>query len=282
MIKKISSLKELSNEYDTFFFDQWGVVHDGKKIFQDAELIFKYLQNLNKKIFIISNSGKRGIDNVNRLKQLGADYILKSPLITSGDVCYDCLINKKLPFQNLGNKYFVIATDYPLLENTSFDKVSEIEMSDFLLLSSTTGFQNFEILDSIFKTAIKLQLPLICSNPDILGISGDSIHPSTGDLAIKYKRMGGVAFVIGKPGLEIFQHAYELSQCEKSKILMIGDSLFNDIAGANSFKIDSLLITSGIHRKEFLQNMNDEDIIGEIKSDYQTTGFPEYIMERLQ
>jgi ribonucleotide monophosphatase NagD (HAD superfamily) len=155
-------------------------------------------------------------------------------------------------------------------------------MSDFLLLSSTTGFQNFKILDSIFETAIKLQLPLICSNPDILGISGDNIHPSTGDLAIKYKRMGGVAFVIGKPGLEIFQYAYELSQCEKSKILMIGDSLFNDIAGANSFKIDSLLIKSGIHRKEFLQNMNDEDIIGEIKSDYQITGFPEYIMERLQ
>ena len=282
MIKKISSLKELSNKYDAFFFDQWGVVHDGKKIFQEAELIFKYLQNLNKKIFIISNSGKRGIDNTNRMKQLGADYILKSPLITSGDVCYDCLINKKLPFQNLGKKYFVIASDYPLLENTSYEKVSEIEMSNFLLLSSTTGFQNFEILDRIFETAIKLQLPLICSNPDILGISGDKIHPSTGDLAIKYKRMGGVLFVIGKPGLEIFQHAYELSQCEKSKILMIGDSLFNDIAGANNFKIDSLLLTSGIHRKEFLQKMNDEDIIREIKSDYQTTGFPEYIMERLQ
>ena len=282
MIKKISSLKELSNKYDAFFFDQWGVVHDGKKIFQEAELIFKYLQNLNKKIFIISNSGKRGIDNTNRMKQLGADYILKSPLITSGDVCYDCLINKKLPFQNLGKKYFVIANDYPLLENTSYEKVSEIEMSNFLLLSSTTGFQNFEILDRIFETAIKLQLPLICSNPDILGISGDKIHPSTGDLAIKYKRMGGVLFVIGKPGLEIFQHAYELSQCEKSKILMIGDSLFNDIAGANNFKIDSLLLTSGIHRKEFLQKMNDEDIIREIKSDYQTTGFPEYIMERLQ
>jgi len=282
LIKKISSLKELSNKYDAFFFDQWGVVHDGKKIFQEAELIFKYLQNLNKKIFIISNSGKRGIDNSNRMKQLGADYILKSPLITSGDVCYDCLINKKLPFQNLGKKYFVIATDYPLLENTSYEKVSEIEMSNFLLLSSTTGFQNFEILDRIFETAIKLQLPLICSNPDILGISGDKIHPSTGDLAIKYKRMGGVLFVIGKPGLEIFQHAYELSQCEKSKILMIGDSLFNDIAGANNFKIDSLLLTSGIHRKEFLQKMNDEDIIREIKSDYQTTGFPEYIMERLQ
>jgi len=282
LIKKISSLKELSNKYDAFFFDQWGVVHDGKKIFQEAELIFKYLQNLNKKIFIISNSGKRGIDNTNRMKQLGADYILKSPLITSGDVCYDCLINKKLPFQNLGKKYFVIATDYPLLENTSYEKVSEIEMSNFLLLSSTTGFQNFEILDRIFETAIKLQLPLICSNPDILGISGDKIHPSTGDLAIKYKRMGGVLFVIGKPGLEIFQHAYELSQCEKSKILMIGDSLFNDIAGANNFKIDSLLLTSGIHRKEFLQKMNDEDIIREIKSDYQTTGFPEYIMERLQ
>ncbi len=282
MIKRISSLEELANKYDAFFFDQWGVVHDGKKIFHEAELVFKYLQDLNKKIFIISNSGKRGVDNINRMAQLGADYILKSTLITSGDICYDCLINKKLPIPNFGNKYFVIASEYPLLANTHFRKVSEIENCDFLLLSSTSGFFNFAIIESLYQKAIKLQIPLICSNPDILGISGDNVHPSTGDLAVKYKKMGGSTFIIGKPSSEIFQHAYELSQCDKTKILMVGDSLYNDIAGANSFKIDSLLITSGIHRREFSQKNDYEDIIKGIKSDYQNTGFPEYIMERLK
>ncbi len=38
-------------------------------------------------------------------------------------------------------------------------------------------------LKKIFEQAIRSNLPLVCSNPDILGVSGEKIHPSTGDLA---------------------------------------------------------------------------------------------------
>ena len=94
--------------------------------------------------------------------------------------------------------------------------------------------------------------------------------------------MGGQAFIIGKPNIEIFHYVQELSNSDKSKTLMIGDSLFNDIAGANGFGIDSLLITSGIHKEEFMQNIPTNDIIDNIKSDFQITGKPDYIMDRLQ
>ena len=63
---------------------------------------------------------------------------------------------------------------------------------------------------------------------------------------------------------------------------MIGDSLFNDIYGANQFKIDSLLVTSGIHREFFLSNKDPLEIIDNIHSDYQNTGIPTYIMEKLK
>ena len=84
------------------------MVHDGEKIFPDAEKVFETLQKNKKKIFIISNSGKRSSDNIERLKKLEANHILKSPMITSGDVCYELLINKRKPFQNIGNNYFVV------------------------------------------------------------------------------------------------------------------------------------------------------------------------------
>ena len=67
MVKKLLSLKEISEHYDTYYFDQWGVVHDGINIFNEAEQVFSYLQSLNKKIYIISNSGKKSSDNTNRL-----------------------------------------------------------------------------------------------------------------------------------------------------------------------------------------------------------------------
>ena len=80
------------------------------------------------------------------MKKLGANHILNFPIITSGDVCYDLLINNKEPFQNIGNKYFVIATDYPLLKNTHFKKTEDLNKSDFLLLSTTTGLQTMKHL----------------------------------------------------------------------------------------------------------------------------------------
>ena len=282
MIKEIQSLLDLINEYDLFLFDQWGVIHDGKNIFSKAEEVFLHLQNLKKQVVIISNSGKKSSDNISRMKKLGAKNTLNVPLITSGDVCRDLLVNKKNNFKNFGDRYFVVATEYPLLSETQYQQVHSLEKSDFLLLCTTTNFDGYDLIDNIFNQAINLKLPLVCSNPDVLGISGEDVHPSTGDLAIKYKKMGGKTHIIGKPGNEIFEFALNRTGMDKIKTLMIGDSLFNDIYGANQFNIDSLLITSGIHKKDFLVNKTNEDIIKDIHSDFQNKGNPNYIMEILK
>ena len=282
MIKEIQSLLDLIDDYDLFLFDQWGVIHDGKNIFPKAEEVFLHLQNLKKQAVIISNSGKKSSDNISRMKKLGAKNTLNVPLITSGDVCRDLLVNKKNYFKNLGDKYFVVATEYPLLSETQYQQVHSLEKSDFILLCTTTNFDGYDLIDNIFHQAINLKLPLVCSNPDVLGISGEDVHPSTGDLAIKYKKMGGKTHIIGKPGDEIFDFALNRTGIDKIKTLMIGDSLFNDIYGANQFNIDSLLITSGIHKKDFLVNKPIEDIIKDIHSDFQNKGNPNYIMEILK
>jgi len=282
MIKEIQSLLDLIDDYDLFLFDQWGVIHDGKNIFPKAEEIFLHLQNLKKQVVIISNSGKKSSDNINRMKKLGAKNTLNVPLITSGDVCRDLLVNKKNYFKNFGDRYFVVATEYPLLSETQYQQVHSLEKSDFLLLCTTTNFDEYDLIDNIFNQAINLKLPLVCSNPDVLGISGEDVHPSTGDLAIKYKKMGGKTHIIGKPGDEIFEFALNSTGIDKIKTLMIGDSLFNDIYGANQFNIDSLLITSGIHKKDFLAKKPIEDIIKNIHSDFQNKGNPNYIMEILK
>jgi len=282
MIKEIQSLLDLINEYDLFLFDQWGVIHDGKNIFPKAEEVFLHLQNLKKQVVIISNSGKKSSDNISRMKKLGAKNTLNVPLITSGDVCRDLLVKKKNNFKNFGDRYFVVATEYPLLSETQYQQVHSLEKSDFLLLCTTTNFDGYDLIDNIFNQAINLKLPLVCSNPDVLGISGEDVHPSTGDLAIKYKKMGGKTHIIGKPGDEIFEFALNRTGIDKIKTLMIGDSLFNDIYGANQFNIDSLLITSGIHKKDFLANKTIEDIIKDIHSDFQNKGNPNYIMEILK
>ena len=69
------------------------------------------------------------------------------------------------------------------------------------------------------------------------------------------------------------------SKKKNKKILIIGDSLDNDIKGANNLKFDSLLITDGIHRE--VNNNNDVDkqkLDGLIKS---KNIFPDFYMRKL-
>ena len=153
MIKEIQSLSDLIDDYDLFLFDQWGVIHDGINIFPNAEEVFLYLQNLKKQVVIISNSGKKSSDNISRMKKLGAKNTLNVPLITSGDVCRDLLVNKKNYFKNFGEKFFVIATEYPLLSDTLYQQVHNLEKADFLLLCTTTNFDEY-LIDNIFHEAI--------------------------------------------------------------------------------------------------------------------------------
>ena len=57
---------------------------------------------------------------------------------------------------------------------------------------------------------------------------------------------------MGKPSISIYQEATKhIGNIDKSKILAVGDSIYHDIKGANDFKVDSLLITSGIHKLYF-------------------------------
>ena len=280
-MRNINSLDEIIESYNVFLFDQWGVLHNGKKLFNNAEKVIEKLLNLKKKVLIVSNSGKRSFDNIDRLELLGANNILKSEIITSGDVCYHYLVNEKGSLKKIGKKYYPIGIDYPLLKNTQFTKVKELKDANFILLTTTAGMKNFDKAYKDIQTSINLDIPLVCSNPDILGITGNNIHSSTGDLAFYYKKKGGVVYLFGKPEIEIYDYVYLKCNSKKNQMIMIGDSLFNDIAGANKFGIDSLFIKNGIHRKSFSDNFQDIDIIKNIKSDLQTTGIPDYIMDEI-
>ena len=73
-----------------------------------------------------------------------------------------------------------------------------------------------------------------------------------GTVAELYKIMGGKIYILGKPKVEIYEESTKvLKSVNKTRILAIGDSIYHDIKGANSFGIDSLLVTSGIHKSIF-------------------------------
>ena len=93
MTKIIDSISDIYNNYDFFILDQWGVMHDGQQGYKHAIEAVARLIEENKKLIIISNSSKRKISSVKRLKYLGFDKNHFKEIMTSGEMIWQELFN---------------------------------------------------------------------------------------------------------------------------------------------------------------------------------------------
>ena len=261
--ESIVGLKDIIDRYDVFILDQWGVMHNGEEGYTAAIKCVETLYTVNKKLIIISNSSKRKHSTAVRLSELGyrINYFLE--IMTSGEMMWQSLVHLNHDFTKKlqkncfhiydkskedGKKYLEGLEKYNFVEN--------IEEADFIL-GCTLQF-NTTTIDYIplLTKAIKNKLPFVCANPDFVSPERNPSKTTIcmGTIAELYKNMGGIVFVLGKPSCEIYKESTKkVSNLNKSKILAVGDSLHHDIAGANNFGIDSLLITSGIHHDCFDQ-----------------------------
>ena len=99
---------------------------------------------------------------------------------------------------------------------------------------------------------------MVCTNPDLVVHRGFKQEYCAGTLAEIFKEMGGKVIYFGKPYPEIYKFCIQKNE----KILIIGDNIRTDIKGANNMKFDSLFITDGIHKDEFLDlQLQDYDKI---------------------
>ncbi len=80
-----------------------------------------------------------------------------------------------------------------------------------------------------------------------------------GAIAKRYQELGGIAHMIGKPHKMIFRHCVGLFEdIIPSRILVVGDSLYHDVAGGAAVDLDTALVLSGIHEKLFKSGMPAE------------------------
>ena len=65
----------------------------------------------------------------------------------------------------------------------------------------------------------------------------------------------------GKPHKEIYEQCFK----ENEKVLAIGDNLRTDIKGANNLDKDCLFISDGVHRDEYINNSELENLLNKYK-----------------
>lgn len=246
-----SDLKTLSERYNTFFVDQFGVLLDGRKAYAGATDALSWLKAQGKQIVILSNSGRPGAFNADRLVSLGFSPASFDQFVTSGDVAYALLSSGELPLDiGPGGRCLTVSkgNDANLAERLGLQSTVSAGDADLVVISGseadTLGMDHYR---QLLQPAAERGVVCVCTNPDIHMLTGDEMVPGAGSIADLYEEMGGPVHRIGKPFIDIYKHAYRIAgEPEKHSVVAVGDSLDHDIAGANGFGIDSILMRTGV------------------------------------
>ncbi len=247
-MEKLEHLSEITNSYDTYIVDLWGVMHNGIKLNSSAINTIKKLFLNDKKIVFLSNAPRPSINVVNFLKKLKMDDKYLKNVLTSGEAAL-----KAIREETFGKRFYHLGPerDNSLFKNLEKNKTN-IKECDYILCTGL--FDDFENDLNYYRELLKkyTSKKLICTNPDLIVHRGEHEEYCAGKLASIFEDLGGEVKYFGKPHRDI----YKLFLRENERALAIGDNLRTDIKGANNMNIDSIFITDGVHRSE-LKNESD-------------------------
>ena len=85
-LSALSRFVAIASSFKAVFFDQYGVLHDGRNPYPGARDALAALKSRGVKIVVLSNSGRTGAANAERMTTLGFEPELYDFLVTSGDV----------------------------------------------------------------------------------------------------------------------------------------------------------------------------------------------------
>ena len=256
---KLVGVRELIVKYDIFFIDLWGVIHNGKKIFENAIEVLKNIKNHGKVIVLISNAPRPSTTVKSFLLKMGFDFSLIDELVTSGDVTRNYLEENKI------KKFYHLGPDKDrdiFNQNNQLSKNIQ-DCDEIICTGLNNAEEEIEIYDRLLKENIKYKKKMICANPDEVVSRGTKLEYCAGKIAQIYSNLGGEVLFFGKPFVSIYSFSLDriknkfpkIEFSTRHKILAVGDNLKTDIKGANNFNIDSMLILNGIY-KDYDYNNN--------------------------
>lgn len=241
-----------AESFDAFLVDQWGVLHNGAEAYPGAIDCLARLRALGKPVVILSNSGKRADANRKRLDALGFTADSYTMLVTSGEVAWHALRERSEPFYaNLGRRCLLLSrqADPSVLDGLDLEPVEAVSEADFLLASSTNE-PDFAVADhdAVLRDAARCGLPMLCTNPDRVGVTAAGLVPGPGALARRYEATGGRVHYVGKPYPEIYRFCLRrFGDLDPARAVAVGDSLEHDIAGGAAAGMATAFVTGGIH-----------------------------------
>ena len=237
-------LSSIADNYELFYVDLWGVVHNGVSLHRRAIEVLNEIKKKKKDYVLLTNAPRPNHAVKSFLEKLGMDKEIQEHVFTSGEAALSYL--KK----NLLNKTFFHVgppRDFDLFKDFKKNKLDMIDSSDYILCTGLFDDheEDLEYYKNLFTKNLKKKM--ICTNPDLIVDRGNKRELCAGSVAMVFEKMGGEVIYFGKPYPEVYNQSIDNKH---KKTLSIGDNLNTDIKGANLLNFESLIISNGIHKKE--------------------------------
>ena len=246
-------LSSIVDNYQLFYIDLWGVVHNGISLHSEAIKVLKEITKKNKNYILLTNAPRPNSSVRSFLEKMGMEKEIREHVFTSGEAALNCL---KTTFLN--KKFYHIGPprDFDLFKDFKNMKSNNIENSEYILCTGLFDDQDKDL--NHYKDLLEknLKKKMICTNPDLIVDRGTLRELCAGSIAMVFEKLGGEVLYFGKPYPEVYNQSIDN---KNKKVLAIGDNLNTDIKGANLLSYDSLIISNGIHKNE-IKNKGIEEI----------------------
>lgn len=253
MTHRLNGLDDIAADYDAIFCDVWGVIHNGREIYEDAARALLSFREQGGRVVLITNSPRPYAGVELQLVQLGLPDGVYDAIATSGDVTRTLIARAEPPVFRLGPD-----RDMPLFDGLDVT-FAPLEGAKSIVCTGLFDDEQEEPEDyrELLIVAAQRDLSFVCANPDIVVERGDRLIWCAGALAKLYQELGGKTLLAGKPHAPIYELAQEKLQTitgkhtPKARILAIGDGMPTDVAGARDNGLDLLFIAAGIHGADY-------------------------------
>ncbi|NKB49743.1 MAG: TIGR01459 family HAD-type hydrolase [Alphaproteobacteria bacterium] len=249
----ISGVAPLAAHYDAFVVDLWGTLHNGIEPLPGALDSLERLKAAGKSIVLLSNAPFRIDVVISVIDKIGVPRALYDHVMSSGEAAWRAVAEKSDPWHAaLGRRAVFIGSERhrSMLDNPNLREVNAIGDADLVLCTGPRHpAHTIDDYAGELAEAAARKLPMICANPDREVIRGEAREICAGAIAEHYESQfaGDVAWH-GKPFAPVFDEVLRLLDgLPRERVLMVGDGIHTDIAGAAAASIDALLICGGLH-----------------------------------
>lgn len=243
--QRAETLAEIADRFDVFLLDAFGVLNIGEAAIPGTPERVKALKAAGKRVLVVSNAaGFPHSALLEKYSRLGYEFApdevvtsrvtLLEGLIGRQDMHWGLMATRSTGLRDLEGLHLTYLEEDP----EPYDKVDGV-----LMIGSAVWTEERQ---SLLEAALaKRPRPVLVGNPDIVAPreTGFSVEP--GHFA---HRLADKTEIIpeffGKPFSNIYDIAFErLGEVDRSRVLMVGDSLHTDILGARHVGISSALIS---------------------------------------